>query len=420
MKNRIRIALKHPLISGTLIVFLGANFANLFQFFFNLFMTRNLSSADYGILASLISLMTIATIPAGAFMPTIVRFAGGYFAKDEDGMLRGFFFKISKAWIILALILLFSFIIFSQQIGIFFQIKDSFLIILVGISVAFSFVSVVNIGFLQAKLSFKFLSFTNFIGALSKFIIGILLVYVGFAVKGALFAIFISTLLPFILNFIPLTFLFKKMVKSPKINNRELFSYSIPSVVCLFGLTSFVSMDIILVKHFFNPYDAGNYAVLSLISRIIFFLTAPISSVMFPIVVKKHTRNENYHNTFRLSVLLVLIPSILLSALYFLFPNTIIELIARKEFMTETYLLGIFGVYITVYSLFYIMANFYLSIKKTNISVPIIIGALLQAILIWFFHETFAQVILISFTIVGLLLVLLLVYYWLLLRKNEE
>ena len=54
---------------------------------------------------------------------------------------------------------------------------------------------------------------------------------------------------------------------------------------------------LILVKHFFSPHDAGIYAGLSLIGRVIFFFSAPIASVMFPVIVQKYARKENYENT---------------------------------------------------------------------------------------------------------------------------
>lgn len=410
MKRKIKETINHPLITGSVVIFFGTLLANFFNFLFNLFMMRNLSVGDYGILASLVSLVTIASIPAGAFVPTIVRFGGFYFAKNDYEMLRGFYFKINRVCFFLAFIFIGFFIIFSQKIGLFFRINDTFLILLVGLSVAFGFIGILNIGILQAKLSFGFLSFINLSGAILKLIIGTFLVYIGFAVNGALIGFFMSALLPYLLSFIPLGFLFGNKSKTPEIKNNDLISYGIPSAITLLGLTSLITSDIILVKHFFDPKTAGIYAGVSLIGRIIFFLSAPIGTVMFPLVVQKHTRKENYLNTFLLAGIIVLLPSILLTFLYFLFPEFIISFFSKGEYAQASYLLGIFGIYITVYSLFSILANFYLSIKKTNVFIPIGLGAILQLILIWFFHDSFLQIIFISLGVVGLLLVGLLIY----------
>ncbi|MDO8658516.1 MAG: oligosaccharide flippase family protein [Candidatus Levybacteria bacterium] len=421
MRKKINKAIKHPLISGSIFIFFGSSAANVLNFFFNFFMVRNLSIVDYGILASLISLITISITPAVAFVPTIVRFGAFYLAKDNLEMIRGFYIKLTKASAGLGLFILFVFLLFSKDIGRFFRINDPLLVFLAGTTVVLGLIGVVNSGLLQAKLSFKFISLTNFVGALLKFAIGLLLVYFGFAVKGALFAFFISFFIPYFISFIPLRFIFQIKTKIPKINNLELFSYGVPSAISLFGLTSLITADILMVKHFFDPKSAGIYASISLIGRVIFFLTAPITTVMFPLIVQKHTKNENYHTTFKLSILLVLLPSVFLTIIYFLFPELVIKLFFNKrEYLDEKNMLGLFAIFITAYSLLAVFVNFFLSIKKTKVFIPIIIGAISQIVLISFYHKTFLQVIIISSLIAILLLILLLIYYLMSFYKHND
>jgi O-antigen/teichoic acid export membrane protein len=178
------------------------------------------------------------------------------------------------------------------------------------------------------------------------------------------------------------------------------------------GLISFISTDIILVKHFFDPTQAGLYAGLSLIGRIIFFVSAPIGTVMFPIIVQKHTKGDSFSNTFKMALGLVLIPSLLLSLFYLFYPTfSILFFLKRPEYLSISPLLGLFGFYITFYNVLYLFANFYLSIKKTFIYIPILTGALLQILLITIYHQSFIQIIMISFVLVLLLVIGFLVYY---------
>lgn len=420
MRKKINEAMRHPLILGSIVVFGGSTLANLFNFLFNIFMVRNLSVVNYGTLASLISLITISSIPASAFIPTVVRFGASYLARGEYDMVRGFFSKATKICCALGITLFLIFLIFSQNISRFFRISDSSLIVLAGVTVIFNFVVVVNTGLLQAKLSFRFLAFINSMGAFLKLAIGVLLVYLGFAVNGALSALLISSFLPYVFSFIPLKFLFQNGVKVPRIANKELFAYGAPAAISLFSLTSLITTDIILVKHFFDPKSAGIYAGISLIGRVIFFLTAPITTVMFPLIVQKYTRNENYRNIFKLSMFLVLLPSLCLTVFYFLFPEFTIRFFSKDEYTVASSLLGVFGIFLTIYSLLSVLTNFYLSIKETKVAIPIGIGAILQIVLIWFYHQSFLQIIFISSAITGLLLILLLLYYPILQNKNEK
>lgn len=412
MKKIINIAIKNPLISGSGVIFFGSLFANPLNFLFNLFMTRNLTVGDYGILASLMSLITLTTIPAGALLPTVIKFAASYFAKNELDMVRGLFFKVSRLTIPLGLLALLIFTLFNREISQFFRIEDTMLALLVGVIVAFSFIGVPNQPILQAKLAFRFTTFISVFGTVLKLFVGLLLVYLGFSIWGAMWAVLLSYLIPYLLSFIQLRFLFKKGVHTPHISIKKLISYGMPSTVALLSLTSFTSTDIILVKHFFNNTDAGLYAGVSLIGRIVFFITAPIGTVMFPLIVQKYTRNESYHNDFRLAMLLVIIPSCFVIILYYFLPEFILTVATKREFASVSSLLWLFGVFSAIYGVLTIVTNFFLSIEKTKIFMPIAISAMLQIVLLWFFHETFLQVLMISLVITSLLLFSLLLYYW--------
>lgn len=421
MRKLINLAIKNPLIYGSGVIFFGSIFANPLNFLFNLFMAKNLSVEDYGALASLMSLSVLSTIPAGSLSPTITKFAASYFAKGELDMVKGLFFKVSKLTTPVGLLIFLFFVVFQQQISQFFRIDNSTLVLLVGVIVAFSFISVPNQPILQAKLAFRFIAFNAVFGALIKLLFGLLLVYLGFSVLGALLALIIASIIPYLFSFTQLTFIHKKEVHIPHISIKKLISYGIPSTITLLSLTSFTSTDIILVKHFFNNTDAGLYAGVSLIGKIVFFLTAPIGMVMFPLITQKYTRKENFHTDFRLALLLVIVPSCFVSILYYFIPDFILTVSTKKEFTSVSSLLWLFGVFSAIYGVLTIIINFYLSIEKTKIFVPVAFGAVLQAVMLWFFHNTFLQVLIISIAITSLLLVSLLLYYWVLYgRKREE
>ncbi|MFH1832990.1 MAG: oligosaccharide flippase family protein [Candidatus Levyibacteriota bacterium] len=411
MKKKIQLAFKHPIISGSIIIFLGATLASFFSFLFNLFMTRNLSVVDYGVLASLLSLTTFFGLVGGAFVPTIVNFAGGYFAKKEYNKAFGLFRKLSFFSFFLGFIIFINFLLFQKQIGSFFNIQEQSLIPLIGLMILLGYMSIVNTAFLQAKLAFSFLSFNSFMSGFLKLLFGIIFIFLGFRVAGALWANTLSGIIPYLVTFLALKFLFSSKVDSA-VEIKKVISYGAPAAVSLVSLSSFVTTDIILVKHFFTPELAGIYAGISLIARIIFFFSAPVGTVMFSLIVQKHTRKENYNGDFLLSLFLVLVPSLCLSLIYFIFPQFILSVSTKSEYVKGASMLGIFSIFSTLYALLYLFTNFYLSVKKTMIFLPLAFGAVAQAVLIWFFHSSFFQVILISIGITGLLVIALFLHYF--------
>lgn len=412
MKEKVKKIIKHPIIYGSAIIVFGNLFANFFNFLYNLFMSRNLSVEDYGTLASIISLISLPILLSNAITPMVIKFAGNYFATNNTALLRGFYLKIKKFYFYLCILVVGIFLLFINQISYFFHIANINILYITALIIIFAFMGGLNIAFLQAKLAFGFQVFVSLVNAVSKLVIGALLVLFGYGVPGATFSILLGGFLSYLVSFIPLGFIFDRKILSPKIETKSLFSYGIPSALTSFGLTSFIAADMILVKHYFDPVQAGLYAGLSLIGRVIFYISGPIGSVMFPVIVQKHSKNESFVNTFRLSILLVLLPSLVLTLAYFLFPEFVILFFLKKEeYLAVKPLLWLFGVYISLYGLTFILATFYLSIKKTKVFIPVLTGALLQIVLIIFYHQSFLQIISISIVIMFLLVIMLLLYY---------
>jgi O-antigen/teichoic acid export membrane protein len=270
-----------------------------------------------------------------------------------------------------------------------------------------------NITFMQAKLAFKAMSLSSTISASLKFVFGFIFVIVlEQGVGGALVAYLIFIFTPIIISVIVLRkVLFLKSEKSVHISSKSLVAFGIPSAIVAFCLSSFISTDIILVKHLFNAQQAGLYAGLSLIGKIIYFIVAPVMTVMFPLVTKRFNKNENHKNLLYLSIFLVAFASLAIIFFYFIFPEfTILFFLKRTEYLSVARLLPLFGIFISIYSIVSLLAYYFLSIKKTIIYIPLLIGTILQVILILAFHETFLSVIYDSLISVVAVLVVLLYY----------
>jgi len=412
MKKKITGYVKHPLISGSVVIFSGTLLANLFNYFYNIYMNHNLSVANFGTLTSLIAIVSLFSFATDSFVPTVVHFAASYFAREEYDMVRGLFFKFTKFTFFLGIFSCFVFIIFSRQLSYFFNISEKSLVILIGIIVMTNIVFIVNKSMIQAKLAFTFLSLITLVGSMLKFFIGALLVMVHFNVYGALIGFILSFGVQYFLSFLPLKNVLRGKSSSNVIGTKKIISYGAPAALSLVGVTFFISTDLIMVKHFFNPQSAGLYAGLALVGKVIYFFSAPIGMVMFPLIVQKHSNNEDYKNIFKLSILLVLLPSVCLTIFYLLFPDfTISFFLKYKQYVSIKPYLGIYAIYISLYSVLLILTNFFLSIKKTRVYIPIIIGSIVQATGLWFFHKDFWQVITISLISLAIPLCVLFAYY---------
>lgn len=421
MKKKIKQVANHPLITGSTIIFSGTLIANILNFIFNWYMRRNLTNADYGVLASLIALFTLPIMAVNAFSPGIIQFASNYIAEKKFHLIKVLFIKTTKLFLLISIILFFLILIFIKPIGVFFRIDDIQLLIITDFIIVVSILMVLNTTFLQAKLEFNYLSFTTLLNSILKMILGILFVYIGWRVAGGVLAIFITFIISYIITFFPLKKIFKYDSKNVNIPEKQILLYSIPSAITIIGITLLMSNDLFLVKHFFIPDDAGIYAGISLAGKVIYFFSAPIATVMFPLIVQKNNRKESYHNTFLLSLLLVSLSAIGIASFYFIYPNFILTIFGIKSLKINLVtLLYQHVVFSSLFGLLSLIVNFYLSIKITKIFIPVILAAIFQAIIIWFFHNSLYQILSISIIIIFLLLLLLLLYYPYVVRKETE
>ena len=263
MKNKVkslgRRFVSHELITGSFFVFIGSITNNAFSFLFNLFLVRTFSISDYGIYASLLSLLTLSSFLSQSFITIFVKFAADYFAKGKISDAALLYKKLLRYMFILSSFVFFFFLILLPFIRDFLHLENSYYIVIAGFLTLFSYVAIVNEAFLRSILKFKYLSFLASFGSFLKLISGLALVTLGFGIYGALGAIFLNSIVPFILAFLPLLFLWKEKTHEKSLPFKPMLKYAVPASIAVLALTSFITTDIILVKHFYSPSQAGLY-----------------------------------------------------------------------------------------------------------------------------------------------------------------
>lgn len=397
MKKRIAEALSHPLVSGSTIILIGSFSANILNYFYNLVMGRMLSPQDYGVLAALISIVNILSVIALTITTVFTKFSASFIAQGKEVAI-GFLLKRGTLWVgILSTIMFGVMSIYSFEILQFLHIKSQLLLYITAGILFITLIFAVPIGILQGLLKFFSFSFINIVSSLIKLGLGALFVYMGFRVAGALNAFFISSIVGYLLTF-PILYKFLRNKNDPKLETRDirnkLIWYGIPVFLSSLGMTALISLDIILVKHFFQALVAGQYAALSLMGRSIFYLTSPITFVFFPLIAQKKERGEKLLGTLLLSILMIGGASLILSIIYFTFPKLVLTIFfPAEEYVSLSPYLGPFSVFILLYSLCWLFNSFYLAIGKTRVLFLTGIASIIEILYIFIFHENIMQVV---------------------------
>lgn len=402
MREKIRLIAFNKFFSSSVIMIVGTNIVNLFNYIYHFLMGRMLGPSAYGELAALISIVGLLLIIPTSFGLAITRMVA---TEAKDKHVKSALKKIVYMALVFSFCFSLIFFAIAPIISDYLRISNIWSVIFAGLFFTFSMVSFVYKSILQGLLRFeRFIS--SMIGETAvKLFLGVLLVNLGYGSFGALGAIFIGAMLGL--------FLAKHWVgdflkvdgekKDTNKHIKELFLFSLPLTVYTIAQTSLFSADLILVKHFFPNFEAGIYAALSSLGKIILFGAGPVVFVMFPMISQKYSNREKYARIFFLSLGFTLLVCGALLALFYFIPDYVIRYSVGSSYLGATGILFLFGVFMSLVSLSNLMINLQLAIKRTSVVILPSIAAIAQIVLINFFHSSLHEVIIISIIIAMLL-----------------
>src|SRR3989344_5346448 len=333
MLNLIKFHLKKNkiLLKDNLTLFLTMFFAYIINYVFHFYVGRTLGPEDYGVFGVLLSIIYIIVMPLMAIQTTLSRYVTELNVKNEKEKLAYLFSKSLKKIGTFGLIISILFIVMSPLLSSFLKIEIISPLIILGSSILFAFLVPVVRGFLQGVQNFKILGLTFIIESFSKIFFGIPLVFLGLGVNGAIAGFALSFFLPLIVLLYFVKNLFKE--RKMKFDTSGVYKYSFPVLIMLLALTGLYTWDVVLVKRFFDPIEAGQYAALSLFGKIIFFATLSISMVMFPKILELNSQNKESLPLLFKSIIITLFLGGTASFIYFLIPKFIVAMLFGEEYL---------------------------------------------------------------------------------------
>lgn len=397
----------NKLLAGSLVMIVGSNVTNFLNYIYHLILGRMLGPASYGELAALISLIGLLGMIPLSLGLVVTKFIS---ASKTEAQIKNLATWFDKRVLFLALVILTTITLSSSYISKFLNIKDTFLIIIVGVSFLFLLPSTFNRALLQGLLKFRQFVISVLFENFSKLALAIILVVIGFGVTGAMMGLLIGIFFGWLISrhFIR-GYLVKKAITKPKI--KPIFVYSVPVIFQFLTITSLYSSDLILVKHFFSSHEAGIYAALSTLGRIIYFGAGPITSVMFPIISAKQSQGQNYKKVFILSLLMTVVLTLVVLLIYIFLPDLSIQILYGSKYLEAKSLLALFGIFSTLLTIANLLTNYYLSLGKVKVVILPIIAAISQIFGIVFYHSSLMEVITVSIIVTTLLIIFLFVYF---------
>ncbi len=389
------------LLKHSIIVFVAAIAAGFFNYLYQIYMIRELGPEQYGILGAVFSVVYLAMFTLGSISLVTSKIVSGYKSSGSFGKIKELSYFIGSRLFVAGLLVGLVVILFRKSIMSFFNIASSSYMFLLAVILLVAFMSPLIPGLLNGMQFFIWSGLIGLVSALFKLVLGIFLVSRGFGLDGALLALFIAMVLPIILLIYPMRAILLEQ-KKDEIDHVEVFRFAIPAMVMFLAITLITTVDVVLVRHRFNELDSGIYAAASALAKIIWFVVAPLVTVMLPKVSA-----GNRHVILRNTLLYVSSLSVAMALIYLLAPEIIVKILLGQSYAGSAGIIGIFGLSLAMYSISTVLVVYNIAISRLSVVYFIVLALFVEMIAVNFFAPTILVVAQIVFAVNAFLLLAL-------------
>lgn len=392
-------------ISNEQLFLLSSLLVNGGNYLYNLLLGRFLEPGAFADAALLITLLLVLSFAAMTFQLATAKFSVEY----EKAFLNRFITWIYKKALIIGVTTGALIILFADHLQQVLHTQSSYMFVLFGVSIPFYFVMSVNRGRYQGQKNYLKLSITYQIEMLSRLFLTFLFLF--FLPSYPSFSIAMGLLVSVVLGMFPLERI-KWNVKSflPKKEKQIVSKFILITAVYECTLILCNNSDIILVKHFFPSFEAGLYASLALIGRVVYFVTWMFVMILLPEVIEKRKKGIDTLPVLFKNLAMVGGISALIVCITFLIPETIIHTLFGSNYISIAPLLGYYALATGLFAIANIFAYYFLSLSNYIPVIATFIAGILQIVLIGYYHNSLQQVVFIQIYIMSGLLFLQIVH----------
>jgi O-antigen/teichoic acid export membrane protein len=380
------------ILNGSIILLIGSVFVSLANFGYNIGVARMLGPSDFSHAAAAVTILMLISAVTLSFQLVCTKLVAQADSTESKAAVFQHFMK--RAWFVgigLGVFMLLASSIFTSYL----RLSSPWIMIILSIGLAIYVPLGVKRGGLQGTCRFRALSWNMAAEAVAKFIAAIALIELGFGVLGAVAAISGSVILAFCLPDSAKE-LRGRAVDRPAAAVGE----TRQAIVFFVGQVIISNIDILMVKHFFQPSEAGLYAAIALVGRLLYFASWSVVSAMFP--VSAETKEEPATRSFlAIPLLLVTGMSIVFVLVMAAFPRLVFQSLFGSHFHVAgisglNWLLSMNAAATGIYSIAVVLITYEMSRRIANTGWLQLVVSGLIILGITLFHSTLLEVIVVQ------------------------
>jgi O-antigen/teichoic acid export membrane protein len=395
--------LQSRIVSGSVVLLSGSTLATLLNLAYNVIIARYLGPQGFGhatVVYTLLTLISAATLAFQIIAAKVVAQQGSIEARSAA--YRALHHLSWGCGVIIALLL----VAFQARLTSYLNLPSPLLIDLLAVGAAFYVPLGTRRGYIQGEFGFRGLAANLIVEGAVRLGGSLLMVLVGTGVTGVIAANAAAMAVSW-------------MAIRPKLSGHTTSPIRLGSVfreltqgmVFFAGQVLITNYSIVLVKHYFLATEAGLYAAVAMVGRVIFTLAQAVVNSMFPVVAGTSAEERRNHSVLAISLMMVLGIGSVLSLALRVMPPRIWTLFFGSSFVVTghyslSYLFALFGFATVIYSLSVVIITYEMSYRIANTSWLQLAfsGVLIAAVCR--FHASLQQVILVQLVLLMVLLVL--------------
>lgn len=395
-------ALRQKLLGGSLTLLAGSGLVGVTNLIYNVVTARLLGPTGFAHATAVYTLLMLASAITLSFQVVCAKYVANHEAESEKAAIFGRLHM--QAWMAGIGIGLLLFL-FNGTLKTYLNLPDPVLISLLALGTAFYIPLGVRRGYIQGIHAFRPLALNFMLEGLTRLGGAYLLILGGLGVKGAVLASVIAVIGSYFLA---------KPSPASQLRSRRIpmpFGEGVQAIVFFSGQVIINNFDIVLVKHFFASKEAGIYAAVSLVGRLVNMCAWSVVNTMFPVSAGARSTDREARPVLFMSLFLVfLILAVLILGLWAI-PSFLWRTLFGSHFELANYgnlapLLILYAITTGIYSLSSVMITYEMSRKIANTSwIQLAFsGALVLGICA--FHQNLRQVIFVQLVLMVILLVM--------------
>lgn len=409
---------RNRLIRQNLILFFGGLVAGIGGFVYHAIAGRVLGPEVYSQVAFLIAVYAIGTGPALIIVVVLARYTAMLNARGDPGV-RSLLVRTVRLIAIPCLAFILLTTLFARPIAHYGHVGSSIPILVLGFSIALIWQVAIPRGILQGLQRFTSLSLNLGLELIIRTVVVYLLLKAGYAVSGAMTAVFVGLAFVFFLGLFSLRDHFRRGQR--RVYLRVMANFSLTAAVGIIGVLILYNQDVILAKHYLNDHDAGIYGGLNKIGTILYFLTLSVSQVLFPRVVEAVAKEQNPGRILLSSAGILTALGAFALLVFAVVPGLVVGILFGPSFRDAIPLVFPVGLIGLALSLDNLLVQFFMAVHDRLFMPILALGVVVEAGLIVLFHAHVGQVVLdVLVALVGLLVLLSVRCYVLLPRLQAE